>query len=293
MSSDAKPAYIEDPTSVMYQLDKAVAPVKESLWHYPKEKDGWTHAHNAIRMELSVMKGLIAKLGDKLLAEWEVASMQAWWKGHYIHVIDHHKNEDEIFIPFMKSRVVLPEKLEEDHAWLVAQMELLSGLFKKLSCATELAGAWAEYDLKMRAHLLEEEAVCLPLLRAYFTPQETGKLVAQILGNAPKVAMGSFWYCMGGKREAMKFMAQEGIPFFVWYLQFAGQLAAYEKEMARHAVALSTGYQPQAASSLPKLSTLILGISLVVNVAVYLCASAGAADAACPPEAKCLLGLKR
>ena len=29
---------------------------------------------------------------------------------------------------------------------------------------------------------------------------------------------------MGGKAPVMGFMQQEGIPFFVWYIQFAGQV---------------------------------------------------------------------
>merc|ERR1712146_91492 len=97
---------------------------------------------------------------------------------------------------------------------LVAQMEALDRTFATLTSAAELSELWAEYDRTMRAHLLEVEAVCLPLLRTYFTPQETGKLVAKILGGVPPVSMGSFWYAMGGKEAAMKFMKQEGIPFF-------------------------------------------------------------------------------
>ena len=105
----------------------------------------------------------------------------------------HSHNEDAKFIPFMNTRCKLPAKLEKDHEWLVAHMDKIAATFAALGklSAADLAPLWAEYDSKMRAHLLEEEAVCLPLLRAYFTPQETGKIVESILSKAPAVAMGS------------------------------------------------------------------------------------------------------
>lgn len=105
----------------------------------------------------------------------------------------HSHNEDAKFIPFMNTRCKLPAKLEKDHEWLVAHMDKIAATFSALGklSAADLAPLWAEYDSKMRAHLLEEEAVCIPLLRAYFTPQETGKIVESILSKAPAVAMGS------------------------------------------------------------------------------------------------------
>ena len=81
--------YIVDATSPSYQVDAAYAPDKQSLWAHPMESDGWTHAYNAIRYELAAMSGVLAKLGSRPLSAWEVESMQAWWKGHAIHIHDH------------------------------------------------------------------------------------------------------------------------------------------------------------------------------------------------------------
>jgi len=286
--------YIMDATCPSYQVDAAHAPDKQSLWDYPMEDDGWTHAHNAIRYELAAMSGVLAKLGSRPLSAWEIESMQAWWKGHAIHIHDHHHNEDGIFIPFMNIRCKLPAKLEKDHEWLVAHMKKIAATFAALGklSAADLAPLWAEYDSKMRAHLLEEEAVCIPLLRAYFTPQETGKVVESILSLAPAVAMGSFFYSMGGQAPVMRFMKQEGIPFFVWYIQFAGQLATYEREMACHVVALMTGYPPKKARSAPSfavlLNLLLLAAVLYLHVLAPMLAPA---EVAPPPPKKCILGL--
>ena len=38
---------------------------------------------------------------------------------------------------------------------------------------------------------------------------------------------------MGGKAPAMRFMQQEGIPFFVWYIQFAGQVSTSSSGWAK------------------------------------------------------------
>ena len=263
------PKYITNVTDPSYQVDKAFGPTNDTLWGYPMELDGWTRAHNAIRSEIDQMTGIIAKLGSKPLAAWEIESMQAWWKGHEVHIHDHHQNEDDKFMPFMRQRVVLPAKLEKDHAWLVGHMEKIAKALAKLTNASELAPLWSEYNEKMRAHLLEEEEVCLPLLRAYFTPKETAKLVQEILGQAPALAMGSFLYCLGGKEGVREFMAQEGIPFFVWYIQFAGQIAVYEKEMTAHVVALMTGHPPVQPPAIKVSTVLVPLVALAIGAYYY------------------------
>ena len=194
------------------------------------------------------MQGILAFLGRKPLKAWEKDSLKAWWKGDSAHIHDHHGNEDELFMPMMKTRIVLPAKLEEDHTWLVAHMDKIEACINSIRSADELAELWAEYDVKMKAHLVEEEAVCIPLLRAYFTPEEVAAKVQEILGNAPAVAMGSFFFWMGGKGPVMEFMKQEGIPFFVWYIQFKGQLKVYQNEMQKHVTCLMTGWAPKPSS---------------------------------------------
>jgi len=119
----------------------------------------------------------------------------------------------------------------------------------------------------MLPHLHEEEAVALPLLRAYFTPAEVGKLVQDILGNAPPVALGSFLYFMGGTRQACaKFMENEGIPFFVWYIAFKGHLQVYHERMGRHHDALLSGVPPVASG--PSALGLVITLGLVAATVV-------------------------
>jgi hypothetical protein len=88
----------------------------------------------------------------------------------------------------------------------------------------------------------EEEQVSLPLLRAYFTPAEVAPVIQQILKKESKANLGSFFHHIpGGKLGVMAFMKQEGIPAFVWYLEFKAARAAYRCERESMLEALLRG----------------------------------------------------
>jgi len=252
----------------------AFPPDKTPLWLHPLEEDGWTHAHNAVRGELSVMNKVLKVIGDRPLAEWEVSSLRTWWENHLVHVHDHHYNEDAIFTPFMATRFHVPAKLTTDHVPLVAKLDALSRRIDALRAGAtvgDLRSEWSRYDKMMRPHLFEEEQVALPLLRAYFEPKEVGALVEKILGSAPPVALGSFLYFMGGTKEACsKFMENEGIPWFVWYLAFSGHLAVYHEKMVKHAEALLSGVPPPPdASNLPVAPLGVALAAILASLALY------------------------
>ena len=70
------------------------------------------HAHNAIRGELEDIKLAFTKCQERGdLPEWAVSAIQQVWKEHYEHVHAHHMNEDELFVPFLETRIKLPEKV--------------------------------------------------------------------------------------------------------------------------------------------------------------------------------------
>ena len=64
----------------------------------------------------------------------------------------------------------------------------------------------------MKPHLLEEEMIGLPLVRAFFEPKEVGKIVKKIIAGTPKEEMGSFIYYQGKENFRNVFMKQEKIP---------------------------------------------------------------------------------
>merc|ERR1712066_839886 len=71
-----------DVTDLAYQADPNFMPDKTDLWKHPESNDGWVLAHNAVRFEIGEMKRVVEALSTKILEEWEVMAVKAWWSGH-------------------------------------------------------------------------------------------------------------------------------------------------------------------------------------------------------------------
>ena len=258
---------IADPTT--YQKDAAFPPDKLALWKHPMDEDGWVHAHNSLRGEIGVMREVLTKLASAKRdpAEWQVLSLQTWWAGHLAHVHDHHSIEDHTYTPYLLTRIHLPAKLTTDHVALVELLDTLDAQFAALSDAKSLRrlrNKWGSYQRAMLPHLREEEAIGLPLLRAFFAPSEFAKIVEGVISTAPPISIGSFVYWMGGSRESTaKFMSNEGIPFFVWYLAFKPALDTYCDEMVKHTDALQSGVPPPPTPSAGSVGWTLLGALFV------------------------------
>lgn len=238
-----------DVTDLRFQADPAHAPDKMSLWaEIPVEHDGWVRAHNAVRHELSQFQKALSAIGmDQPLCGWQVYAIKSYIAGHLVHVHEHNKNEDDVFNPALRKRVVYPDKLEADHVQLVALMDQIEALAKSLNIGDTvgpLTDLWSRYTALMLPHLHEEEVVGLPLARAYFSPKEIGKIVESFMKEGDPVSMGGFVHAMGSKQVALGFMAEAGIPTFVWYLPKVGFKALrtlYRKKMQSHVDSLMAG----------------------------------------------------
>jgi len=257
-----------NPTSRKYQLTEEFGPDKEKEWAYPEHQDGWMHAHNSLRHEISDMKAVLAKLKGRKLEAWEVASITAWWKSHLVCIHAHHKNEDDIFTPFLSTRIKYPDKLTTAHVALVEMLDEMDAyIMGGFETASTLRAKWSKYESFMKPHLREEELVGLPLARAYFTPAEIAPKVQEIIAKEPPIGMGSFIRTMGGEAGIKAFMAQEGIPFFVWHIQFKGAYNKYLNEVYVHIEALLSGMPPPPP---PTDFTPLLAIAAVCGVAALI-----------------------
>ena len=238
----------------------------------------WYIAHDSIRNELDEFKSAIEATIERneIPKDWEVASIQRWWRSHYDHIHSHHLNEDIKLNPFLRQRIVYPEKLEADHVVLVDHMKtignLVDGLSETGTSLVDLSSAWKDYINMMKPHLLEEEYYGIPLMRAYFKEQEIGKIVAEIVGSktAPREEMGAFIYFLGETKFRDEFMKQEGIPFFVWWLDFKGKFEYYKTEVMPQLEALKAGSPPPPPP--PKSSNMapLLGIAgIALGLGMY------------------------
>jgi hypothetical protein len=112
-----------------------------------------------------------------------------------------------------------------------------------------LISVFKDYQEYMLPHLKEEEDIGLPLTRAFFSPAEFGLIIQKIIKNSPKIEMGSFIHCCGEEYFRKTFMPQEGIPFFVWYLEFASSYAMFLDINVKNIEALKSGKEPAPKSS--------------------------------------------
>lgn len=203
-----------------------------SKWKAPLHNDGWVLAHNAIRGELSDFMYVINHLTNRVITNQHCQNIRLWWKGHVEHIEGHHSNEDDLLNPFIRSRVDYPEKLEKDHEFLVGCIKDINVCLEETPISiAKLKALWVNYCEHMLPHLLEEEKVGIPLLRKHFTPKEFEIPMQKLMEKASPLEFGCFIYYNGGKTYIKKFMKQEGIPWFVWYLSFRGHLRKYKKEM--------------------------------------------------------------
>lgn len=233
-------------------------PDKGTLWKHPPEKDGWMLAHNMIRGEVNQfidgLESVSAKFPNST-PDWAVDSIKQIWSHHSEAIKDHHRNEDEIVNPFMKTRINLPEKLEADHEILLTKMREIENQIERLTAGgslDELIDLMKAYKSTMFPHLEEEEQIALPLLRAYFSPDEFKEPMGEIISTTGKSEFGSMIDSMGVDYFRSTFMTQEGIPFFVWYLKFSSDHAHFTNTVKCHFDALKEGVAvtPKKASFL-------------------------------------------
>jgi hypothetical protein len=104
-----------DATDSKYQLKDEFKPDKEKLWPYPKEEDGWVHAHNALRFEIRELIEAVDATHKRSpqLQQWEIDCIAKAWKGHEDHIHSHHSNEDNIMGPYLSTRFHYPDKVSK------------------------------------------------------------------------------------------------------------------------------------------------------------------------------------
>ena len=203
-------------------------------WRADISKDGWVLAHNAIRGELSDFAYVLIHLKRRDLTPKHAKHIRLWWKGHSEHVYGHHYNEDHILNPFIRTKTEYPEKLEKDHTYLVNCMDEIDDCIKTVPIDVKLlTDKWTNYMNFMNAHLWEEEEVGIPLVRKYLSPQEFQVPLQAILKKSTPIELGSFIYYNGGKVYIQKFMRQEKIPWFVWYIVFRRHSKYYKQHMIK------------------------------------------------------------
>jgi len=250
---DEVPAIIV--TDSKWQDDPKFKPDKGSTWNSPIKEDGWVHAHNSLRGEIKDIFHCLQSVSNKFpddIPSWTTESIKTMWSLHKEHIISHHDNEDKILTPFMKKRIKLPEKLESDHSIIITLIDAVTTAannVNELGSFHRITSAFDSYAAALLPHLLEEERISLPLLRAYFSPHEVKPQIMKIMKNNTGIDTGSFVHYMTEEKIRNGFMKQESIPFFVWHLVFKTKHNFFLKNMKIQFDALQSGTPPAVEKS--------------------------------------------
>lgn len=108
-----------------------------TTWPAP-ELDGWTYAHNTIRLDEADLLATVARLNEKAQAcehveDWEIEALKTHWKMCYGFIEEHHHNEEAFIFPMIETKVSLPDKMSDDHEVIENQVQLIDGLVKSLN----------------------------------------------------------------------------------------------------------------------------------------------------------------
>ena len=242
-----------------WQVSEKYPPDKSHLWSYPVAIDGWTLAHDALRGEVRDFDTVLQTLQDEqqqmMMGSQQATAMQAWWRGHYVHLLNHHKNEDDILKAFVQQRFHYPSFMEIQHDNILTLLDELNELVGNVlvHASTDQGRAsivldqiypkWTSYREELLPHLKAEEDNVIPLVRAYFTPREVQKLVRQLLRRGPAVETGSIVHYVG--RDKMKdSMQRQRVPrplaSIVWFLILNPRTRQYNKTMLRYLETMTT-----------------------------------------------------
>ena len=172
------------------------------------------------------------------------AHTQDWWMGHRDHVVNHHAMEDRTLHPYVRSRVHVPVEFQASHDQLACMVRTVNRAIcnRHFTRASELVLVWHGYRTSLYPLLAEEEAILIPLTRAYFTPEEYGTKIGEILRSTPKLAMGSLLHHLqGGKEGAMGFLVRYGFEWTAWYSWAHAARTQYRENMESKLASLLVG----------------------------------------------------
>ena len=231
-----------------WQADPDRGPTKGSLWNHSENEDGWMHAHNCIRGEIRDIVEAFRSIENKFpggLPSWAVFAIQKIWYEHKMHVLSHHENEDAKITPLLQNRIKLPEKLESDHKIVIDRISQVTDAIESLkegASVRAVQNLLSIYEETMLPHLEEEELVALPLMFAYFEPEEISAVVMKF--SSTNAEVGSFVYYQTPEKFRNNFMKQEGIPGFIWHLHFKPKYNYFLEHMKKPLDALKAGVEP-------------------------------------------------
>lgn len=226
-----------------WQLFASHPPDKTNLWSYGVDMDGWTLAHDALRGEIFDFWHAL-KAASQPLSRRQARAIRTWWQGHLKHVHSHHTNEDRIVKAFVQHRFIYPDFMDEDHEEIENHFDAISQLVRDLYVArndhdrmeafVKLKLAFDEYADCLLPHLLAEEAIGVPLVRAYFSPKEVQRMTNRLARIGPRVETGAIVHYVGASKLKRAMQLQNSpLQTIAWTLILNPRYRYYKRHMLR------------------------------------------------------------
>jgi hypothetical protein len=236
-----------------YQVSSTYKPDKAGLWP-SNVHEGWVYAHNAIRGEFELFNKAFQTIvnRDDTIQPWEANIIKSAFEIHYAHIESHHTVEDDLIVPEFNKRFKVGKKVSDDHKVLVEKLLKAQSVVNNLKegdSIKPLMNVFKEYQDVVYPHLQEEEDTLITLYHAYFTPKEMKDLTDKIIKFNTYVENGSFVYYAGDDFIRQKFMPQEGIPFFAWYIAFGPARTKYAKQFVQPLHCIIDRKEPSKSTS--------------------------------------------
>lgn len=105
-------------------------------WPAP-ELDGWTYAHNTIRLDEKDLMQSVARMAETVLAgepieDFELDALKTHWRICFGFIEEHHHNEEAHIFPAIQTKVSLPDKMSDDHEVIEKQVLHIDSLINAL-----------------------------------------------------------------------------------------------------------------------------------------------------------------
>jgi len=212
-------------------------------WPFPIEDDGLFKIHDALRMDMDDIKAIAERLSlASTVHSWENLAFTNVWTHFEKWVHEHHETEENIFFPWIATRIELPERLASDH---VALMDML------LECARlveghkykEFSSAFTTFKTEMELHFVEEEKVIMPQLRDNFTRAEQKLVDAEIAKNLKLLDIGHLLRPLDKKAQIKWMKSVAEIPAIIIYLVMIPAIWHFNRTVGKKIRALKSGEQ--------------------------------------------------
>lgn len=78
-------------------------------------------AHDAVRLDMTMFRRALQRVD--IAQDWHVENIAQWFAIFAHNVHHHHENEEKVFIPWLNTKVAVPEKVSSDHITLVTTLD--------------------------------------------------------------------------------------------------------------------------------------------------------------------------